>query len=61
MAGISNIGPTFLAINWTCFGIVTIVVGLRLYSRAFRLGRLHSDDYMMIMAWVRQEHRWRGH
>ena len=47
-----NRGPLLQEVQWIEFSIGTIVLGLRLCSRAKHLGKLFTDDYIMIAAWV---------
>lgn len=40
--------------TWVEYGISTVLVGMRLFTRTKMVGgRLQWDDYLMILAWVR--------
>lgn len=39
--------------TWVEYGLSTLIIALRLFTRAKMVGRrLQADDYMMVVAWV---------
>lgn len=47
-----NIGPLALGLNWTEASLAMIVVGLRFYTQAKVVGKVHFDDWLMLFALV---------
>lgn len=48
--------PT-VVLAWILLLITSVIIALRLYVRRTRLQRWLSDDYFMMLAWVRLQQR----
>jgi hypothetical protein len=48
-----SIGGLLLALLWSFVGISACIVGLRLFTGVFILGRIKLPDYLIVMAFVR--------
>lgn len=53
MGGDAPVAMTFV---WTMFGVLTLFLLLRLYTRVVLLAALGYDDYLYISAYVRPDH-----
>lgn len=48
----ADTGAALIAVAWTLFGLSASVVGLRLWTRLFRVRHVAIDDYLMIVSLV---------
>ncbi|KAK5112877.1 hypothetical protein LTR85_011104 [Meristemomyces frigidus] len=47
-----NDGPPLTILTWTLFGIATVLMAGRLYSKVFKVKRFGLDDVTMSVAWA---------
>ena len=47
-----NYGPIIKSLDWTLFGLSSIVVSLRLYTRTWIIRKLGWDDATMALSQV---------
>lgn len=48
-----DMGKSLVILNWCLFGVATVCVLGRAYSKAFKLKRFALDDGLMLACWVR--------
>ena len=48
----NNAGPPLVDASWVLFGLSTVLMAGRLYSKIAKLRRFAVDDGLMLIAWV---------
>ena len=48
----TNRGTSLVILAWVLFAVSTAIVGLRLWTRAFRVRRITADDYVILAGTV---------